>query len=89
MPLPSNFVREFTTLELNRFMGISFTLKLCMGGNSTMGGAKGVDESTISAIFLIMFIADFAFCYCFFQEVTHALKIFVKSSTLVCEVVVG
>ena len=69
-------------------MGISFTLKLCMGGNSTMGGAKGVDESTVSAIFLIMFIADFAFCYCFFQEVTHAL-IFVKSSTLVCEVVVG
>ena len=69
-------------------MGISFTLKLCMGG-TTMGGAKGVDESTVSAIFLITFIADFAFCYCFFQEVTHALKIFVKSSTLVCEVVVG
>lgn len=64
-------------------MGISFTLKLCMGGNSTMGGAKGVDESTISAIFLIMFIADFAFYH------EYALKIFVKSSTLVCEVVVG
>ncbi|KAL6342475.1 hypothetical protein AAG906_011165 [Vitis piasezkii] len=51
------------------FGGIISTVS-CAWGVTTMGGAKGVGESTTSAVVISLvgiFIADFALSYCFFQ----------------------
>lgn len=58
------------------FGGIISTVS-CAWGVTTMGGAKGVGESTTSAVVLSLvgiFIADFALSYCFFQGAGDALK---------------
>ncbi|XP_019052533.1 PREDICTED: protein TRIGALACTOSYLDIACYLGLYCEROL 1, chloroplastic [Nelumbo nucifera] len=49
----------------------------CAWGVTTMGGAKGVGESTTSAVVISLvsiFIADFALSYCFFQGAGDSLK---------------
>lgn len=49
----------------------------CAWGITTMGGAKGVGESTTSAVVLSLvgiFVADFALSYCFFQGAGDSLK---------------
>eukprot|EP00897_Mesotaenium_endlicherianum_P010749 jgi/Mesen1/9702/ME000069S09104 len=49
----------------------------CSWGTTTMGGAKGVGESTTSAVVISLvavFIADFALSWCFFQGAGDALK---------------
>lgn len=49
----------------------------CAWGVTTMGGAKGVGESTTSAVVLSLvgiFIADFILSYCFFQGAGDSLK---------------
>ncbi|WJZ87917.1 hypothetical protein VitviT2T_007262 [Vitis vinifera] len=58
------------------FGGIISTVS-CAWGVTTMGGAKGVGESTTSAVVISLvgiFIADFALSYCFFQGAGDALK---------------
>lgn len=59
------------------FGGIISTVS-CAWGVTTMGGAKGVGESTTSAVVISLvgiFIADFALSYCFFQGRTKSLLI--------------
>ncbi|KAK6914034.1 ABC transporter permease MalE [Dillenia turbinata] len=49
----------------------------CAWGVTTTGGAKGVGESTTSAVVISLvgiFIADFALSYCFFQGAGDSLK---------------
>ncbi|KAI3513633.1 hypothetical protein L1887_20969 [Cichorium endivia] len=49
----------------------------CAWGVTTLGGAKGVGESTTSAVVLSLvgiFIADFVLSYCFFQGAGDSLK---------------
>lgn len=49
----------------------------CAWGTTTAGGAKGVGESTTSAVVISLvcvFIADFALSWCFFQGAGDALK---------------
>ncbi|XP_027100228.1 protein TRIGALACTOSYLDIACYLGLYCEROL 1, chloroplastic-like isoform X1 [Coffea arabica] len=49
----------------------------CAWGVTTLGGAKGVGESTTSAVVISLvgiFIADFALSYCFFQGAGDSLK---------------
>ena len=49
----------------------------CGWGMTTQGGAKGVGESTTSAgviSLVLIFIADFALSWCFFQGPGDALK---------------
>ena len=49
----------------------------CAWGTTTLGGTKGVGESTTSAVVIslvIVFIADFALSWCFFQGAGDALK---------------
>nr|XP_043615577.1 protein TRIGALACTOSYLDIACYLGLYCEROL 1, chloroplastic isoform X2 [Erigeron canadensis]XP_043615578.1 protein TRIGALACTOSYLDIACYLGLYCEROL 1, chloroplastic isoform X2 [Erigeron canadensis] len=49
----------------------------CAWGVTTMGGAKGVGESTTSAVVISLvgiFIADFVLSYCFFQGAGDSLK---------------
>lgn len=49
----------------------------CGWGMTTLGGAKGVGESTTSAVVISLvgiFIADFVLSYCFFQGAGDSLK---------------
>ena len=49
----------------------------CSWGFTTTGGAKGVGESTTSAVVIslvLIFIADFALSFLFFQGQGDALK---------------
>ncbi|KAL6004153.1 Protein TRIGALACTOSYLDIACYLGLYCEROL 1, chloroplastic [Asimina triloba] len=49
----------------------------CAWGVTTLGGAKGVGESTTSAVVISLvsiFIADFILSYCFFQGAGDSLK---------------
>ncbi|XP_026659676.2 protein TRIGALACTOSYLDIACYLGLYCEROL 1, chloroplastic [Phoenix dactylifera] len=49
----------------------------CAWGVTTLGGAKGVGESTTSAVVISLvgiFMADFALSYCFFQGAGDSLK---------------
>ncbi|XP_042505511.1 protein TRIGALACTOSYLDIACYLGLYCEROL 1, chloroplastic-like [Macadamia integrifolia] len=49
----------------------------CSWGVTTLGGAKGVGESTTSAVVISLvciFIADFALSCCFFQGAGDSLK---------------
>ncbi|PSS32626.1 Protein TRIGALACTOSYLDIACYLGLYCEROL 1 like [Actinidia chinensis var. chinensis] len=58
------------------FGGIMSTVS-CAWGVTTLGGVKGVGESTTSAVVLSLvgiFVADFALSYCFFQGAGDALK---------------
>ncbi|GAB4854587.1 Protein TRIGALACTOSYLDIACYLGLYCEROL 1, chloroplastic [Ancistrocladus abbreviatus] len=58
------------------FGGIIATVS-CAWGVTTLGGAKGVGESTTSAVVISLvgiFIADFALSYCFFQGAGDSLK---------------
>lgn len=54
----------------SQVFGAIIAIVSCAWGVTTMGGAKGVGESTTSAVVLSLvgiFIADFALSYCFFQ----------------------
>lgn len=57
--------------------GAIISIVSCAWGVTTMGGAKGVGESTTSAVVISLvgiFIADFALSYCFFQGAGDSLK---------------
>ncbi|KAL1555724.1 Protein TRIGALACTOSYLDIACYLGLYCEROL 1, chloroplastic [Salvia divinorum] len=57
--------------------GLIISIVSCAWGVTTMGGAKGVGESTTSAVVVSLvgiFIADFALSCCFFQGAGDTLK---------------
>lgn len=61
----------------SQVFGAIISIVSCAWGVTTLGGAKGVGESTTSAVVLSLvgiFIADFALSYCFFQGAGDALK---------------
>ncbi|KAK9288684.1 hypothetical protein L1049_017147 [Liquidambar formosana] len=61
----------------SQVFGAIISIVSCAWGVTTMGGAKGVGESTTSAVVISLvgiFIADFALSYCFFQGAGDALK---------------
>ncbi|KAL6564115.1 Protein TRIGALACTOSYLDIACYLGLYCEROL 1, chloroplastic [Orobanche hederae] len=60
-----------------KVFGAIISVVSCAWGVTTMGGAKGVGESTTSAVVLSLvgvFIADFALSCCFFQGAGDSLK---------------
>lgn len=61
----------------SQVFGAIISVVSCAWGVTTMGGAKGVGESTTSAVVISLvgiFIADFALSYCFFQGAGDQLK---------------
>ncbi|KAF7150258.1 hypothetical protein RHSIM_Rhsim02G0070200 [Rhododendron simsii] len=61
----------------SQVFGAIISVVSCAWGVTTLGGAKGVGESTTSAVVLSLvgiFIADFALSYCFFQGAGDSLK---------------
>ncbi|WCJ33763.1 trigalactosyldiacylglycerol 1 [Euphorbia peplus] len=61
----------------SQVFGAIISIVSCSWGVTTSGGAKGVGESTTSAVVISLvgiFIADFALSYCFFQGVGDSLK---------------
>ncbi|KAH7659445.1 ABC transport permease subunit MlaE Proteobacteria protein [Dioscorea alata] len=63
-------------IKANVFGGIIAVVS-CAWGVTTLGGAKGVGESTTSAVVISLvsiFMADFALSYCFFQGAGDSLK---------------
>ncbi|KAL8517609.1 hypothetical protein ACS0TY_015745 [Phlomoides rotata] len=57
--------------------GLIISVVSCAWGVTTLGGAKGVGESTTSAVVISLvgiFIADFVLSYCFFQGAGDSLK---------------
>lgn len=65
-----------TMIKSTVFGGI-ISVVSCAWGVTTLGGAKGVGESTTSAVVISLvwvFIADFVLSWCFFQGAGDALK---------------
>ncbi|CAA6673573.1 unnamed protein product [Spirodela intermedia] len=61
----------------SQVFGAIIAVVSCSWGVTTIGGAKGVGESTTSAVVISLvsiFIADFALSYCFFQGAGDSLK---------------
>ncbi|KAL9331335.1 hypothetical protein ACSQ67_000945 [Phaseolus vulgaris] len=61
----------------SQVFGAIISIVSCAWGVTTLGGAKGVGESTTSAVVISLvgiFIADFALSYCFFQGAGDQLK---------------
>ncbi|XP_041010033.1 protein TRIGALACTOSYLDIACYLGLYCEROL 1, chloroplastic isoform X1 [Juglans microcarpa x Juglans regia] len=61
----------------SQVFGAIISIVSCAWGVTTLGGAKGVGESTTSAVVISLvgiFIADFALSYCFFQGTGDSLK---------------
>ncbi|XP_021597345.1 protein TRIGALACTOSYLDIACYLGLYCEROL 1, chloroplastic isoform X2 [Manihot esculenta] len=61
----------------SQVFGAIISIVSCAWGVTTSGGAKGVGESTTSAVVISLvgiFIADFVLSYCFFQGVGDSLK---------------
>ncbi|KAF5950546.1 hypothetical protein HYC85_012539 [Camellia sinensis] len=61
----------------SQVFGAIISVVSCAWGVTTLGGAKGVGESTTSAVVLSLvgiFIADFALSCCFFQGAGDSLK---------------
>ncbi|XP_022761788.1 protein TRIGALACTOSYLDIACYLGLYCEROL 1, chloroplastic-like isoform X1 [Durio zibethinus] len=61
----------------SQVFGMIISIVSCAWGVTTMGGAKGVGESTTSAVVISLvgiFMADFALSYCFFQGAGDSLK---------------
>ncbi|MQL98707.1 hypothetical protein Taro_031423 [Colocasia esculenta] len=61
----------------SQVFGAIIAVVSCSWGVTTLGGAKGVGESTTSAVVISLvsiFIADFALSYCFFQGAGDSLK---------------
>ncbi|XP_059439853.1 protein TRIGALACTOSYLDIACYLGLYCEROL 1, chloroplastic-like isoform X2 [Corylus avellana] len=61
----------------SQVFGAIISVVSCAWGVTTLGGAKGVGESTTSAVVISLvgiFIADFALSYCFFQGAGDSLK---------------
>ncbi|PKA56334.1 Protein trigalactosyldiacylglycerol 1, chloroplastic [Apostasia shenzhenica] len=61
----------------SQVFGVIIATVSCAWGVTTLGGAKGVGESTTSAVVISLvsiFIADFALSYCFFQGAGDSLK---------------
>lgn len=61
----------------SQVFGLIISVVSCGWGVTTLGGAKGVGESTTSAVVLSLvgiFIADFVLSYCFFQGAGDSLK---------------
>ncbi|XP_057752340.1 protein TRIGALACTOSYLDIACYLGLYCEROL 1, chloroplastic isoform X2 [Arachis stenosperma] len=61
----------------SQVFGSIISIVSCAWGVTTLGGAKGVGESTTSAVVISLvgiFVADFALSYCFFQGAGDQLK---------------
>ncbi|PIN25564.1 hypothetical protein CDL12_01691 [Handroanthus impetiginosus] len=61
----------------SQVFGAIISMVSCAWGVTTLGGAKGVGESTTSAVVVSLvgiFISDFALSYCFFQGAGDSLK---------------
>ncbi|MED6193668.1 Protein TRIGALACTOSYLDIACYLGLYCEROL 1, chloroplastic [Stylosanthes scabra] len=61
----------------SQVFGSIVSIVSCAWGVTTLGGAKGVGESTTSAVVISLvgiFVADFALSYCFFQGAGDQLK---------------
>ncbi|KAE8722572.1 Protein TRIGALACTOSYLDIACYLGLYCEROL 1 [Hibiscus syriacus] len=61
----------------SQVFGMVISIVSCAWGVTTTGGAKGVGESTTSAVVTSLvgiFMADFALSYCFFQGAGDSLK---------------
>ncbi|KAB2067340.1 hypothetical protein ES319_A09G219900v1 [Gossypium barbadense] len=61
----------------SQVFGMIISIVSCAWGATTIGGAKGVGESTTSAVVISLvgiFMADFALSYCFFQGAGDSLK---------------
>ncbi|KAK4778676.1 hypothetical protein SAY86_006204 [Trapa natans] len=61
----------------SQVFGAIISIVSCAWGVTTIGGAKGVGESTTSAVVISLvgiFMADFALSYCFFQGAGDSLK---------------
>ncbi|KAI4334816.1 hypothetical protein L6164_013525 [Bauhinia variegata] len=61
----------------SQVFGAIISIVSCAWGVTTLGGAKGVGESTTSAVVISLvgiFIADFFLSYCFFQGAGDQLK---------------
>lgn len=61
----------------SQVFGSIISIVSCAWGVTTLGGAKGVGESTTSAVVISLvgiFIADFALSYCLFQGAGDSLK---------------
>lgn len=61
----------------SQVFGLIISVVSCAWGVTTLEGAKGVGESTTSAVVISLvgiFIADFALSYCFFQGAGDSLK---------------
>ncbi|KAK3036372.1 hypothetical protein RJ639_032141 [Escallonia herrerae] len=66
-----------SALIKSQVFGLIISVVSCAWGVTTLGGAKGVGESTTSAVVLSLvgiFIADFALSCCFFQGAGDSLK---------------
>ncbi|KAJ0515353.1 putative ABC transporter permease MalE [Helianthus annuus] len=66
-----------TAMIKSQVFGLIISVVSCGWGVTTLGGAKGVGESTTSAVVLSLvgiFIADFVLSYCFFQGAGDSLK---------------
>lgn len=71
---PWDFV---STMIKSTVFGAIISVVSCAWGITTVGGAKGVGESTTSAVVISLvciFIADFILSWCFFQGAGDALK---------------
>ncbi|KDP30767.1 hypothetical protein JCGZ_15196 [Jatropha curcas] len=61
----------------SQVLGAIISIVSCAWGVTTSGGAKGLGESTTSAVVISLvgiFIADFAVSYCFFRGIGDSLK---------------
>lgn len=61
----------------SQVFGAIISIVSCAWGVTTLGGAKGVGESTTSAVVISLvgiFVADFVLSYCFFQGAGDSLK---------------
>lgn len=66
-----------STLIKSTIFGVIISVISCAWGVTTNGGAKGVGESTTSAVVIslvVIFIADFVLSFLFFQGAGDSLK---------------
>ena len=78
--MPQRALRSWDIISAmikSQVFGAIISIVSCAWGVTTLGGAKGVGESTTSAVVISLvgvFIADFALSYVFFQGAGDQLK---------------
>lgn len=74
---PLGILSACSTLIKSYIFGVIIAVISCAWGITTNGGAKGVGESTTSAVVIslvVIFIADFVLSFLFFQGAGDSLK---------------